>query len=276
MKKTIGIIGCGNMGAAIAKALLGVGCRVKGKGSRVKGQGLRVYGYDADKKRSSYVAKQYKVKIASSAADLVDKCDVIILAVKPQNISEVLEEVAYNIDTSKLLISIAAGIKTAAIEKGVGKKVAVIRAMPNMPALIRAGVSAISKGRFATKRDLETARRLFLAVGEVVEIKENLMDAVTAISGSGPAYFFYLVEVLIKSAENLGLEEKVAKRLAIETALGSAHLLKETAQMPDLLRAKVTSKGGVTEAAFVEFFKNDLGVILERGIRKAYERAKCL
>lgn len=258
----IGIIGCGNMGTAIIKAVYSLQ--------------FTVYGYDADKKKLRDIAKKYKVKTASKNTELVKKCNVIILAVKPQNIREVLREIKNTLDSSKLLISVAAGISTKRIEREIGKKIAVIRVMPNMPTLIQAGVSAICKGRFAAKKDLGAAKKIFAKIGDIVEVKENLMDAVTAISGSGPAYFFYLIEVLIKSGIELGLNKEIARRLAVETALGSAKILKEIKESPENLRAKVTSKGGTTEAAFNEFFKHDLEVILKRGIRKAFDKARRL
>lgn len=263
MKKKIGIIGCGNMGAALIKGV-------------TRSQGHKVTSYDVDKRKAKEVAKKYKTKLASSSAELVSKCDVIVLAVKPQHMDEVLNQIRYQANPYKLLISVAAGVSTSRIEKKIGNKVAVIRAMPNMPAFVGAGVTAICKGKFATTKDLSVANKIFSSVGEVVDVKENLMAAVTAISGSGPAYFFHLVEVLMKMGCELGLKETIAKQLAVETALGSAKILKETKEHPQILRTRVTSKGGATEAAFEEFYKHDLEIILKRGIRKAFERTKCL
>lgn len=261
-KLKIGIIGCGNMGEAIIKA--------------VASRRTSVASYDVDKKKLKSVSKKYKSKATSSSADLVKGCDIIILAVKPQNIDTVLKEIRNDITPYKLLISIAAGVKTSSIERKITKRVGVVRAMPNMPAIIQAGVSAVARGRFATDKDLVVAEELFKNMGEVVEVEEDFMDAVTAISGSGPAYFFYLAEVLIKMGRALGLKDEVARKLAIETALGSAKVLKETKLNPEVLRAKVTSRGGTTEAAFKEFVKGGLEEILKKGIMKAFERAKCL
>jgi len=256
----IGIIGCGNMGMAVAKA--------------VPRPRSMAYCYDTDKEKAKELSKKYKIKTAAGNVEVAKRCKVIILAVKPQNMEAVLKEIRGSLDSSKLLVSIAAGIKTAAIEKGLQGKVAVLRVMPNMPALIGAGIFAICKGRFACRKDLLSVKRLFSCIGEVVEVKEGLMDAVTAISGSGPAYFFYLVEVLIRAAKGLGLKGQIAERLVIGTALGSARVLKETGQAPELLRAKVSSKGGTTEAAFKEFYKHDLEAVLRKGIKRAAKRAK--
>lgn len=263
MKKTkVGIIGCGNMGAAVLKAAVS--------------RHSSIVSYDVDKKRLRDAAKRYKVKVASSSNELARKCDVVILAVKPKDISAVVSQVKGVLNPSKTVISIVAGVETTRLEKAIGKKVAVIRVMPNMPAMVGAGISAICKGRFATNADMAVTKKIFTAIGEVVEVKEGLMDAVTAISGSGPAYFFYLVEVLIEAGIESGLSRAVAQKLAVETAIGSAEVLKETAEHAGILRARVTSKGGTTEAAFDEFFKHDLAGILKKGVNKAIERAKCL
>jgi len=265
----VGIIGCGNMGTAIIRAVFSAG------GGSAFGGGSRfsVFAYDVDRKKTKGILKKYKIRVASNSTDLVKRCDIIILAVKPKDIERVLRGVKGNLNVSKILISIAAGISTEFIEGKIGRKISVIRVMPNMPALIQSGISAICKGRFATNRDLAVAQGLFKNIGEVIVVKENLMDAITVISGSGPAYFFYLVEVLVKAALELGIEKRIAKKLVVETALGSAKVLKLTDETPWGLRAKVTSKGGTTEAAFKEFFKSDLEGILKKGIRKAFCRA---
>jgi pyrroline-5-carboxylate reductase len=247
--RTIGIIGCGNMGSAIKKAL------------------GNVITYDVDRK---------KRVSASSNLDLAGRSRVIILAVKPRDMEGVLEEIRSSLDSSKILISIAAGVTTKYIERKIGKKIAVIRVMPNMPALIGAGISAVCKGTFATGRDAAVARGLFSKLGSVVEVKETLMDAVTAVSGSGPAYFFYLAEVLATAGMGLGLDKKTAHKLAVETAFGSARLLREGGENAAALRARVASKGGTTEAAFEKFFEHNLGGILAKGIYAAHNRSKKL
>jgi len=260
MKKRIGIIGCGNMGTAIAHAAADAS--------------IHLICYDIDRKRLSLFEKRYHAAIASQGREVARECDRIVLAVKPNDVNTLLEDIRPELNGSKLLISVAAGITTAHIETMVDRRVAVVRVMPNMPALIGAGICAICKGRFATAGDLRFARRLFGKLGEVIEIKERLMNAVTAISGSGPAYFFYLVEIMIKAGVRLGLPRGVATKLAVQTALGSGRALKETRESPEALRLKVTSKGGTTEAAFKKFFKNNLEAILEKGIMAASERAR--
>lgn len=262
------------MGAAIIKAV--TKSQSQGGAKRSLPFGDKVIGYDVDRERLKAVAKKYKARIASSSVELVKKCNIIVLAVKPQDMDEVLKEIRNDINTSKVLVSIAAGVKTGSIEGGILKKTAVVRVMPNMPAFIQAGISAVCRGRFATDKDLAVIKDLFRNIGEVVDVEEDVMDAVTAISGSGPAYFFYLVEVLIKMGRELGLKDAIARKLAIETALGSARILKETEEAPEVLRASVTSKGGTTEAAFKIFAKNNLEEILKNGIREAFMKARGL
>jgi pyrroline-5-carboxylate reductase len=220
------------------------------------------------------VASISKAKAMPDVKKLARAADIIILAVKPKDVAAVLGDIKDELDSHNLLISVAAGVTTRRIEKNIGRNKAVVRVMPNMPAVIGAGISAICKGTYATKKDLTITRGLFQSLGEVVEAKENLIDAVTAISGSGPAYFFYMVELLTKTAVELGLKRDIADKLAIETAFGSAKILKETKEAPEILRQKVTSKGGTTEAAFKEFAKGGLEKILKKGIKRACERSK--
>ncbi|MCX5716681.1 MAG: pyrroline-5-carboxylate reductase, partial [Candidatus Omnitrophica bacterium] len=234
MKRKIGISGCGNMGSAIVHKIVGLGI-------------ISVFDTNKGKLKTVTSIDKKSIKSASDNKKLARSVDVLILAVKPKDITVVLDDIRDELPPRTLLISIAAGVTTKFIEKQLGKKIAIIRVMPNMPALIGAGISAICKGTFAVKKDIAEAKALFLKLGQVVEVKEDLMDAVTAISGSGPAYFFYLTEVLTTAGIGLGLDKETAHKLAVETAFGSAKLLKETGEKAGALRARVTSKGGTTE-----------------------------
>lgn len=229
---------------------------------------------DKDEKKKDSVRLEFKVGIADSNSELVKRSQVIILAVKPQDIDVVLQDVAWLLK-GKLLISICAGISTNKLEKRLGR-VAVVRVMPNMPTQIGQGISVISFGRYATAKDRRLVNSIFSCIGEVVQLQEKLMDAVTAISGSGPAYFFYLVENLISTARQLGIPKQIAQRLAVKTALGSAMLLNQSSLGPQTLRKQVTSKGGTTEAAFNVFKKGRLESILRRGFQAAAKRSKQL
>ncbi len=261
--KRIGIIGLGNMGSAILNGLIFSG-RV-GK--------MAVIGFDKEPARRAAAGKKYSILISRTILEVVTHCDIIIIAVKPQNIDEVLKEISFY-GKDRLYISIAAGITTQRIEKALGGKSRVVRVMPNTPALVGEGISALCKGRYTSKSDLKTADEIFSSVGEAVELNERYFDVVTALSGSGPAYFFYLKEALIEAAVNLGMDRKTAKKLVLKTALGSARLLLESGDEPRLLRQRVTSKGGTTERAIAVFEKAKIKEAVARAVRAAARRSK--
>ncbi|MDO8524898.1 MAG: pyrroline-5-carboxylate reductase [Candidatus Omnitrophota bacterium] len=263
-EKKIGIIGCGNMGEALLSRLSGL---------IEKSASLMVSEEDA--KRRGYIQTKYKIIVQIDNNAVVKYCDVIILAVKPDDFDSVLkQEVCRGISDKKLLISIAAGVTTKYIEKAVGADIPVIRAMPNMGAIIGESITSISKGSSAAKSDMDTAREIFETIGDVVEVDEKLVDAVTAISGSGPAYFFYLIEALIEAAGELGLDPETAKRLVTKTATGSARLLEELKEDPESLRKRVASKGGTTEAALKIFEKKAVKRVIKDAVKAAHKRSK--
>ncbi len=271
----IGIIGCGNMGQALLKGIIAQ--RYTNKSNILLS--------DKDKKRRDYLRSKFRVCVTASNSQLVKKCDLIVLAVKPQDARAVLREIASVGNKSaqaaqprligKLLISICAGLKTGSLQRHLGK-VAVVRVMPNMPAQISQGISAICSGKYTSARKKKLAKSLFSCIGEVIEVKEKWMDAVTAISGSGPAYFFYLVEMMILAAEQLGLPKQLAQRLALKTALGSTLLMEQSKQEPQTLRKRVSSPGGTTAAAFNLFREKGLGKTLISGFKAAAQRSKKL
>ena len=260
----IGIIGCGNMGQALLEGLI-AGCYTSRK---------NIFCCDKDEDKINSIRSRFGVSVTTSNNELVKKSDVIILAVKPQDVDAALQDVLSPM-RGKLLISICAGISTQWLQECLGN-VSVVRVIPNMPALISQGISAISLGKYATKRDRKLVVSIFSCIGEVVEIKEQLMGAVTAISGSGPAYFFYLAENLIKTAKKLGIPHRTAQRLAIKTALGSAMLMNQAKESPQILRSQVASKGGTTEAAFNVFRKKGLDKTLTLAFKTAARRSKQL
>ena len=201
----------------------------------------------------------------------------IIFAIKPQDLGAVLQDVIPSLE-KKLAISICAGITTKMLERSLGK-VPVLRVMPNMPAQISQGVSAIASGRYAKLKDKKLAVSSCACIGEVVEVKEKLMDAVTAISGSGPAYLFYCLEYWIKAAEQMGISRPIAEKLARKMVLGSAMLIDQSLKrksLEQMLRKRVTSKGGTTEAAVNVFKKKALGNILQQACYAAAKRSKQL
>ena len=262
--KKIGIIGCGNMGEALL-----------GRLSKVMEKSISIMVSELDAARRAAILEKHKIIVEIDNNYLVKYCDVIILAVKPQDLENVLrQEVCCGVSEKKLLISIAAGVSTKYIESVVGGNVPVMRAMPNMPAVIGEAMTAICAGSGAAKADVELTREIFSTIGDVVEVEEKHMDAVTAISGSGPAYFFYLVEALAEAAEKLGLDTKTSEELAIKTAIGSSKLLDELKEHPSILRKKVTSKGGTTEAALKVFDEKSLKKIIEEAALAACNRSK--
>jgi pyrroline-5-carboxylate reductase len=262
--RKIGIIGCGNMGEAIFGGL-----------SRVMEKSVNLMVSEMSAARRDEIQKRYKVIVEIDNNYLVKYSDVIILAVKPQDLESVLrQEVCCGVSRSKLLVSIAAGIPTGYIERIVGKDVPVVRAMPNMPAVIGKAMTALCPGSAASKEDMKLAKEIFSAVGDVIEVEEKLMDAVTAISGSGPAYFFYLIEALAEAAEKLGFDDKTASELSMKTAIGSSELLDNIGGDPASLRKKVTSKGGTTEAALKIFDTKKVKKIIEEAARAACKRSK--
>ncbi|MCX5704298.1 MAG: pyrroline-5-carboxylate reductase, partial [Candidatus Omnitrophica bacterium] len=229
MKNNIGIIGCGNMGSAIMS------------------QNRGMLAFDEDIKKMKAAKKCYKARVAFDIPDLIKKSNVVILAVKPQDIDFVLEEIR-SVYQKELIISIAAGITTKYIEDKISG-VKVIRVMPNIAAQVKSSISAMCKGRFARNSDLIIAEAIFKRIGKVVRVKENNIDAFTAIAGSGPAYFFYFIEALSDAGKRLGFQERQMADFVIEVAKGSVKLLVECKLSAKELREKVTSKGGTTEAA---------------------------
>lgn len=252
----IGIIGAGNMGMAIA--------------SRIN---KKVIMSDTIKARL-HAAGGKHILLARSNIDLVKRSNIIILAVKPQDIAGVLKEIKSCV-TGHLIISIAAGIETAFIERLLGR-VRVVRAMPNMPVLVGKGISAISAGKFVRKRDLAIVRKFFLKLGDVVEVKELFMDAVTAVSGSGPAYYFLVTHLLEKAGVKAGLNKQLAGKLALATFIGAAESARLSGvSMQDLVK-KIASKGGTTEAALKVFKGMELHRIVERAVKAARQRSATL
>ncbi len=258
MKKTIGIIGGGNMGTALIQALH---------------KRYRVGVCETDPRRRTALAQKFNVK-AQDLQALVHENEIIILAVKPQAMEDVLKEIKDI--KGKLFISIAAGLTTRFFAKRLAKDASIIRTMPNMPAQIGEGITAICRGPNATTKDIAIASEILGRVGEVVVVDERDMDAVTALSGSGPAYVFLFIECLQKSAKVLGLKQDLADPLIRKTLFGSLkqwQLLKED---PSELRKKVTSKGGTTGAAMKIFLSKKIDHIFQLALVAAKRRAKTL
>jgi len=276
--KRIGFIGAGNMGEAIISGLI--------KSNLCKAG--QIWASDVRGARLSELKKLYKINTAENNAGLFDAVDIVVLSVKPQQMKEVLDGlsrvVVHKIETPTLLISIAAGFPIRMIEKHLYNRLdensrrllPIVRVMPNTPALVLAGMAGMSGNRYVRESDLSAARMILGAIGKVIEFKEKELDAVTALSGSGPAYVFYFVEALIEAGTRLGLKKSDALTLILETIKGSVKLLEETGETPLSLRKKVTSKGGTTEAALGVLKKHSVKDLLIKAIIAAAQRSRQL
>jgi len=263
--KMIGFIGAGNMAEALIKGIIA---------AKVY-KPENVFISDIRPERLKLIAEQYHVQPLKTNTQLAAKVDTLVLSVKPQNMTDVLAEIKGSLRKDTLVISIAAGTKTAGIAEFLGD-VPVVRVMPNTPALVGEGAAALYANRAASNR-LDAALEIFSAVGIAVVVDdEDLMDAVTAVSGSGPAYYFLLMEEMIKAAIELGLSADTAKQLVLQTAKGAALLAEQYGQTPTQLREKVTSPGGTTEAALGVLAKGRFGPLVSEAIKKARDRSRQL
>ena len=228
---------------------------------------------DKSPEKLEQLKSQYQVEVKEIAA-IGKGCNVIFLAVKPQDLADVLNELKQTIQPETVVISIAAGKTIKFIEDQLQTNNPVIRAMPNTPAQIGKGISAIAAGAKVSGDELKIAIELFSTTGEVVVVTEDKIDAVTALSGSGPAYFFYFIEAMVKAGVELGLTDEIATKLAIETISGSAAMLKESNLDAATLRKNVTSPKGTTAAALEVFSNNDLENIILKAMSAAKNRAQ--
>jgi pyrroline-5-carboxylate reductase len=238
MESKVVFIGAGNMAEAIVSGMVAANFCAPEK----------IIMTDVRPERLAELEKEYGVS-TSTDNSVVKNAEIVLLAVKPQMMTDVLKDIAPVLRKETLVISIAAGIPTEKIEKNLGENRRVVRVMPNTPALVGQGASALTTGTHADEADLEVAEAILGCVGLTVRVEENEIDAVTALSGSGPAYVFYLLEGMLAAADKMGLDKETARKLALKTVEGAARLMEDSGEAADVLRAKVTSKGGTTEAA---------------------------
>lgn len=238
MESKVVFIGAGNMAEAIVSGMVAAQFCAPEK----------IIMTDVRPERLADLAEEYGVS-TSTDNTVVKNAGIVVLAVKPQVLADVLAGIAPVFRSGTLVISIAAGIPAAKIETLLGGKCRVVRVMPNTPALIGQGASAIAAGKNADAADLDVAEAILGCVGLTVRVEETDIDAVTALSGSGPAYVFYLLEGMLAAAEQMGLDKETARKLALKTVEGAARLMEDSGEEAAVLRAKVTSKGGTTEAA---------------------------
>jgi pyrroline-5-carboxylate reductase len=262
----LAIIGAGNMAEAIARGILRAGLFTAD----------RIIASDVSESRRNLFQNELAIRAVADNPAAVRDARTILLSVKPQQMQAVLGEIGLHASGDALFISIAAGVSSASIERHLGSahEWRIIRTMPNTPMLVAEGIVAISPGRHATGADLAHARRIFESAAAVIELPEDKLDAVTALSGSGPAYFFFLVEQMIQAGVSLGLTPEQAHTPATRTALGASKMLTTSADSPETLRRKVTSPNGTTQAAIetMQSWKVPEGIIA--GIIRAAHRSK--
>jgi pyrroline-5-carboxylate reductase len=261
--KRIAFLGTGNMAEALVKGLLRAGTA----------DASEIVCSEPRAERREEIAKRYGVKVVAENLAAAEEAQIVVLSVKPQTMDDLLEEIAPAIDHSKLVVSIAAGIPIAAIARKLGAGVRIVRTMPNTPALVGAGATALARGAHATQADLEQARALFQAVGVAVLVEEHHLDAVTGLSGSGPAFLFLVIEALADGGVKVGLARPVAMALAAQTVLGSAKLVLETGEHPGRLKDQVTSPGGTAIAGIHALESGGLRSALIAAVEAATRRS---
>lgn len=263
--KRITFLGAGNMANAIIRGLIRSGERPANITATVKRD---------EKKRELEAA--HGIAVGFDNVSAAKDAEIVVLSIKPQAFDSVLIHIAPIIDAQKLVISVAAGVPIAAIERRLGSGARIVRTMPNTPALVGLGATAISGGEHATAADLELAQKMFDAVGITTVLDESLLDAVTGLSGSGPAYIFLIIEALSDAGVKVGLSRHTALKLAAQTVYGSAKLLLETGAHPGTLKDQVTSPGGTAIAGLHTLEAGGLRTTLIDAVESASRRAKQL
>ncbi len=263
IKETIGFIGAGNMATALISGLI-----------NSDQSASKIIASSPEQEHLEKLSKDFGIKTTNNNLEIVDNSDIVILAVKPNIVQAVIDEIK-DVATDKdiLIISIAAGVKIEKIESQLGSPMRVIRAMPNTPASIMEGVTAICANSNAQSNDIENAKLLFECVGKITHINEKDIDIFTALIGSGPAYIFYLIESLLDSSKNLHLPEQEKKDLLASMISGAANLVLNSDESPNVLRKKVSSPGGVTQTAIEEFETEGLKEILSKSMIAAEKKS---
>jgi pyrroline-5-carboxylate reductase len=263
-KKKVAFLGAGKMGGIILQALLKNGLLSP----------KSTFATVAHAERAKALSAKLKIKVGTKNAEAAPGADIIVIAVKPQVVEEVVSEISGVIGPKQLIISVAASVPTSMIEKNLLPNVPVIRAMPNTPCLLASGMTAICKGKHAGTDDLAIACHMFEVVGRTVVLDEKHMDAVTALSASGPAYIYIILESLAEAGVKVGLPRDIATLLAAQTTLGAAKVVLETGDHPALLKDAVTTPAGCTIDAIMELEEGKLRVTLIKAVVKAAQRAK--
>jgi pyrroline-5-carboxylate reductase len=261
---TIGFVGAGQMAEALIRGLLQASfCPAE-----------KIMASDVRNDRLKELEDRYEIQTTGDNAALPNACDTLILAVKPQDIHAALEGLAKRINEGHLIISVAAGVPIGYLEAHLIKGVRVIRVMPNMACLLQVGCSALASGQYATIPDMERAKAILKAVGEVEAVEEKLMDAVTGLSGSGPAYVFLFAEAFIEAGVRMGIYRPVAETLALHTVRGAAEMLIVSGDHPAVLKDRVASPGGTTLAGLAELERGAFRSVILRAVEAATWRSR--
>lgn len=264
--QTVGFVGAGNMTAALVRGLLASGVCSSD----------RIVASDVSQAQLDGLAKAHAIQVTTDNTVATGNADIVVLAIKPQVFPTLLPALAKTLSKNALVISIAAGVPIAVIEAQLPHGTRVVRAMPNTPALVGQGATAIAAGSHATAADMEVAMRMFNSVGRCVKLDEHLLDAVTGLSGSGPGYAFVMIEALADGGVNVGLPRAEAQLLAAQTLLGAAKLVLESGEHPGQLKDRVTSPGGTTIAGLQALEDHGVRSALIDAVEKATLRSKAL
>ncbi|MCL5070313.1 MAG: pyrroline-5-carboxylate reductase [Actinobacteria bacterium] len=261
----LGIIGCGNMAEAILKGILDSNFL----------KSVEIFAFEINQKRKEYIGGKYHILFSDNLQSLAKNCQYILISVKPQDISSLLDKLRTCFDYRRnVIISIAAGVSTNYIVHKLKSNASVIRIMPNTPAIVKKGMAAISRGIYAADKDVEFAKKLMGSLGNFIIIDEKFQDTVTAVSGSGPAYFFLFCKYLIEAALKNGLDQAAAEMLAVNTLAGAGEMMQKFEMSADRLIKMVASPGGTTEAALNKFIENGLESIVLEAVESAIKRSK--
>lgn len=262
-KKKVAVLGAGKLGGMLLQALLGQGLLTKGL--------TRATMRHADKARG--LAEQLGIEVGTDNSKAVEGADIIFVCVKPQTVQEVVEEIRPHVSKGALVISVAASVSTSQIESALGSEIAVVRAMPNTPCALGAGMTGLCKGRYASAEQIALACSLFDVVGRTVVVDEKHMDAVTGLSASGPAFIYIILESLAEAGVKVGLPREIATLLAAQMTMGSAKMVLETGDHPAQLKDSVTTPAGCTIDGILELEEGKLRVTLIKAVVKATQRA---
>lgn len=260
----IAVLGAGKMGGILLQAFLRSGLF----------SAEQISATVRHEARAEELSRQLGLTVTTDNRAAVGNAHIVLLAVKPTQVTDLVRDIAPHLAQDALLICVAASVKTAAIEAAAGGSHAVIRAMPNTPAMLGAAITAICRGRFVNDDQLSLAQRIFSTVGRVVVVDERHMDAVTGLSGSGPAFLYIIIEALAEAGVNVGLPRDTATQLAAQTAYGAAKMVLETGSHPALLKDEVTTPAGCTVDGILELEEGGLRVTLIKAVKRATERAR--